>query len=88
MKTFTIAWLVSLGAVVVTSVLYVWLFASSEASHSTQSIDAYAQQLVQVCEHEGYRPFCYEKEIPKLTSELSTDEIFAVIRAIRQYDPE
>lgn len=51
-------------------------------------VDAYARQVVAFCKDEPYRPTCYETEVPKLSTTLSSQEVFDVIRLIKQYDSE
>ena len=52
------------------------------------TIDAYAEHMVELCVDAPYRPTCYETEVPKLVRELPTEQIFDVIRRIRNYDHE
>jgi hypothetical protein len=53
-----------------------------------ESLDAYALEMVTLCADSPHRPTCYESEVPKLTSEITSKEIFEVIRLIRGHDPE
>ncbi len=52
------------------------------------STKEYAAQMVEKCAAAPYRPTCYEEEVPKLVSDLPTEEIFDVVRQIRRDDPE
>ncbi len=60
----------------------------TRSTSATRSFDDYANMMVQKCADAEYRPTCYEEEVPKLVSELPTEEIFSVIRLIRDKDPE
>jgi hypothetical protein len=53
-----------------------------------KSIKAYAEQMIEICSSSEYKPTCYEKEVPKLVSDLPTEKIFDVVREIRTQDPE
>jgi hypothetical protein len=55
---------------------------------ATKSIAVYAHEMVERCKNASYRPLCYEQEVPKLVSDLSTERIFDVVRQIRRDDPE
>lgn len=55
-------------------------------SNQTKSIEQHADSVIQECADAGYRAFCYETEVPKLLSELSSHEVFEVIRTIRKKD--
>ncbi len=52
------------------------------------SIESYAQQMVELCKDAPHRPTCYETEVPKLVRDISTVEIFDVVRQIRVLDSE
>ncbi len=82
-----------LTLLIVTSLLVgVGLFFGAQLFQTDQknpsSIKAYAEAMVQKCADAPYRPTCYEQEVPKLVSDLPTEEIFSVIRQIRNEDPE
>lgn len=62
------------------------LFAPEQTAQ--KSIQTYATEMVELCKDADYRPLCYEQEVPKLVSDLTTDRIFDVIREIRRQDPE
>jgi hypothetical protein len=42
--------------------------------------------VVAACEDARHRPTCYEREVPKLLSEISMEETFAVVRGIQAAD--
>lgn len=48
-----------------------------------QSIKEYAEQVVQKCRNEKYRPSCYDEEIPKLMDKISMREAFDVARVVQ-----
>jgi len=50
------------------------------------SILAYANEILQVCENDRYRPTCYDREIPKLMDFISMEETFAVTRIVQDKD--
>jgi len=60
----------------------------SDAQKNVRSINEYAAQMVERCADASYRPLCYEQQVPTLTSEIPTEQIFDVIRQIRRDDPE
>jgi hypothetical protein len=47
----------------------------------------YAQQILASCQSAGYKPTCYDREIPKLLDKLTMEEAFAVTRHIQEEDP-
>ncbi len=73
--------------VVVVGVAYALSF-FLDNPQGTKSIKAYAQEMVEKCKNEEYRPTCYEREVPRLTGDIPTERIFDVIRQIRVDDPE
>lgn len=46
----------------------------------------YAQQIMDACAEERYRPSCYDEAIPELLGEISYEDTFAVARIIQQED--
>lgn len=68
--------------------MFFLLQSSSNPHKATKSLEFYAKEMVDVCADAPHRPTCYEKEVPKLVSELPTERIFDVIRLIRAQDPE
>ena len=62
--------------------------AEERDSATSDQLEEYAQLMVKKCANEPYRPACYETEVPKLVSEVTSPEVFEVIRLIRNYDPE
>lgn len=62
--------------------------ANKDDLQSAQSINEYADLMIAQCADAPHRPTCYEKEVPKLVSDLPTPEIFNVVRAIRAKDTE
>lgn len=65
-----------------------WFLLDAAPMEGQKSITAYAQQMIEVCADAPHRPTCYEQEVPKLVSDLPTEEIFNVVRQIRRDDPE
>ena len=53
-----------------------------------KSVTTYATDVVESCAEADYRPFCYEKTVPDLLSELNTEQVFDVIREIRRIDSD
>ena len=54
-----------------------------------RSVEAYVQEAVRECSStEGSRSECYERTIVALYPRLSVEEIFAVVREMRELDPE
>lgn len=56
------------------------------APKQEKSIGEYTAAVVETCRDASHRAFCYETEIPKLLSDVSSQEIFAIIRAVREAD--
>lgn len=52
------------------------------------SSEGLASSIVSECANAPYRPFCYEEKVPQLIDNLTTVEIFDVVRLIRKKDPE
>lgn len=52
------------------------------------SFEAYAQQAIDACQNEGWRPGCYDLEIPKIADkyELSLEDSFEVTRIVQDKD--
>ncbi|MBI3577174.1 hypothetical protein HY086_04010 [Candidatus Gottesmanbacteria bacterium] len=45
-------------------------------------------EVLALCKSAGYRPSCYEKEIPKLLGKLTMEQTFAVVKGVQDADPE
>ena len=43
--------------------------------------------VLAACKDAGYRPSCYEKEIPKLLGKLTMEQTFAVVKKVQDEDP-
>jgi len=56
-------------------------------SEDNLSTDFYAEKMIKICRDSAYKPTCYEKEIPRLVSELEMSQIFDVIRLVKKLDP-
>lgn len=68
-----------------------WFFLVKTTDQPVQqagNIVEYAEVMVEKCADAPYRPLCYEEQVPSLVTKLPTEEIFNVVRAIRQMDPE
>lgn len=85
----------SLGVLALTIVIFtgvaLWFFGvfdTEPQSANATDIEKYAKQVALACADAPYRPTCYEKEVPKLVTEMPTEEIFLVVRALRKEDPE
>lgn len=76
----------TVGALVYSGVLSVG--EGTKTIKNMETYEEYARVMVERCADAPYRPTCYEEEVPTLTSELTSPEIFDVIRLIRKYDPE
>lgn len=50
------------------------------------TLESVAARIVNDCSQKPDDAFCYEKEVPKLSSEYGIAEIFAIIREIRRLD--
>jgi hypothetical protein len=55
---------------------------------SPTSLNEYAVEMVALCADAPYRPTCYNEEVPKLTAQISSEDIFEVIRLMRNHDPQ
>lgn len=67
------------GAVLLGSVLLV--------QPGSVSLNAYADQVVKKCANESYRNSCYDREIPKLMSQISMEDAFQVTALVQTKDP-
>ncbi|MDP3778757.1 MAG: hypothetical protein Q8R30_01755 [bacterium] len=54
---------------------------------SGSSLESYANDILKTCAQAGYRPSCYEKEIPLLMDVISMEQAFEVIRIVQDKDP-
>ena len=64
-----------------------WFFENMQ-DKPMANLDEYAVEMVLVCADAPHRPTCYEEEVPKLVIELNSEQIFEVIRLIRNHDSE
>ena len=55
---------------------------------SESQIEAYANEILRVCESDRYRPTCYDREIPKLMDSISMEDAFKVTRVVQDNDNE
>jgi len=76
------------GAVIASGAVYLLSLQGKGKEEGQKNIRSYAKQMVDKCKDAPHRPTCYEQEVPKLVSELPTEEIFNVVRQIRRDDPE
>lgn len=53
---------------------------------SDRQVEKYADQVIEKCAEGGYRPVCYEKEIPKLLDKISLEDAFRVTRVVQDKD--
>lgn len=53
-----------------------------------QSLEVYAQEIVQTCLNASYKPSCYEKEVPKLLEKISMEDAFRVTTIVQDKDKE
>lgn len=51
-------------------------------------LSEYADEMVEICKNRGYRPDCYDKEIPKLMDFLSMEQAFEVTKLVQDRDPQ
>ena len=58
----------------------------SEKSGENININNYAQKVITICSKAGYRPACYDKEIPKLMDSISMEDAFKVTKIIQNID--
>ena len=65
------------------------IFISSDSRFFQGStLTSYAGQILEKCSGEGYRPSCYDREIPKLMDAISMEETFRVTKLIQERDSE
>lgn len=50
------------------------------------TLEQYADRVVAECAESRYRPGCYDKQIPKLMSEISMEDAFKVTRIVQSKD--
>lgn len=86
-KLFLISGIAGILLIAVAAAGYFY-FAMGTQKHAQKSIEEYAKLMVDKCAEAPYRPTCYEQEVPKLVSDIPTEQIFNVIRQIRRDDPE
>ena len=55
--------------------------------NSPASLEVYADKAIEACKDAGYRPSCYDKEIPKFTDKLSMEDAFRVTGIVQDKDP-
>ncbi len=51
-----------------------------------KSLAKYAEEIIEICKNESFRPTCYDKEIPKLMDKISMEEAFKVTAVIQSKD--
>lgn len=61
-------------------------FSGSVVPPTSVSLREYVQKIIAECSQEGYRPACYDKEIPKLMDFLSMEDAFKVTWLIQEQD--
>ena len=65
----------------------VFLFATKDpTSQEVLGIEIYAERVIEKCAEAQYRPYCYEQKVPDLLDEIPVEDIFDVIRVIKQKD--
>ncbi len=52
------------------------------------SVARETSRIVDLCKDAGYRPSCYEKEVPKLLGTFTMEETFSVVKKVQDTDPE
>lgn len=50
------------------------------------SLVIYADRVLKICSQDGYRPSCYDKEIPLLMDTISMEQAFEVTRLVQEKD--
>lgn len=78
-------WLL-IALVLLVSVQGWWLYRQQKPEK--KPLEEYARQVYEYCSKEGYRPSCYDKEIPKLMDVLTMEEAFAVTKLVQDRDPQ
>ena len=53
----------------------------------TQNLKVFAEVIADKCKDAQYRPSCYDREIPKLTDNISMEEAFEVTKIVQDIDP-
>lgn len=51
------------------------------------TLEAYADRVVKACAAKGYRPSCYDEEIPRLMDTISMEDAFRVTYLVQEKDP-
>jgi hypothetical protein len=76
--------LLALGLLVAAQAGY--LLSDPRTVPPAKAFSVYAEEVVKQCATANYRPSCYDKEIPKLTEELSMEDSFKVVRIVQDLD--
>lgn len=50
-------------------------------------VAAAASEVMSACSQEAAKPACYEREVPKLLGSFTLEEVFSIVRFIREGDP-
>ncbi len=53
------------------------------ATVSQKNIEIYANNIIQKCKDEKYKPTCYDKEIPKLLEKINMEDAFRVTKVVQ-----
>ncbi|MEX0877514.1 MAG: hypothetical protein WDZ40_01465 [Candidatus Spechtbacterales bacterium] len=61
-------------------------FKNGKDKLGANTLEGYARMVIDKCENEGYRPACYDREIPKLMDVISMEEAFEVAKLIQNSD--
>jgi hypothetical protein len=57
-------------------------------SPKPKTLQQIADQIIGICQYEGYRPSCYDREIPKTMDNISMEEAFEVTKLVQQQDDQ
>lgn len=80
-------WLfVILVLVIVFEIFNLFNFGLLNTTLNQESINKYADEVINKCKDDRYRPACYDQEIPKLMDEISMEDAFKVTFAIQGKD--
>ena len=81
-----IFWAIIILVIIVTLITKMIWSSSVTEPKQNKNITTYATDIVRSCANADYVPFCYEKTVPNLLAELTTNQVFEVIREIRRID--
>jgi len=82
MKHLKIIFLISIIILVFTEA-GIWFFLRGESA-----LSGYADKILEKCSGEGYRPSCYDKEIPRVMNGATMEQAFEVTRFVQEKDSE